>query len=103
MFLAEVAGNDHPQRVTVPIRQRRAIHFVGKQRRRCHRFFERDSVSVIIDAVQAHPRGAGKHAGLVKQIPQRKTFPHGIADQTRIQAVTDTHKRCLLRGGFESH
>ena len=86
----------------MPIRQGRAVHFVSEQRCWFHRFLQRDRVGVIVDAVQADTRGAGKHAGLIEQIAQRKTFPHGIADQARVQTVADAHERCLLSGRFES-
>ena len=35
--------------------------------------------------------GTGEYAGLVEQVAQRKTFPDGIADQARIQAIADAH------------
>ena len=103
MFLAEVAGDNHAQRITVAIRQWNTVHLVSEQRARLHRFLQRDSVGVIIDTVQPDARGAGQHAGLIQQIAQRKTFPNGIADQARVQTIADAHERGFLGGWFESH
>ena len=80
MFLAEVTRNDHAQRIAVPVRQRNAVHFVGEQRRRLHRFLQWNGVGVIIYAVEAHARGAGKWCSLIKQIAQRNTFPDSVTD-----------------------
>ena len=53
--------------------------------------------------MQTHSRSAGNNAGLIEQIAQRKTFPNGIADQPRVQAVADAHQRCFLRGWLKSY
>src|SRR5207244_946738 len=45
----------------------------------------------------------GKHAGLIKQVAQRNTFPHGIANQARVQTVANAHESGLLRRRFESY
>ena len=91
MFLAKVAGNNHAQRITMPMWQRHAIHFVGKQRHRVHGFLERNRVGVIIDTMQTDARGIRKGTCLFEEIAQGKTFPDGIADQARIQTVADAH------------
>ena len=53
--------------------------------------------------MEAHPGGVGKRRGPVKQVTQRNTFPEGIADQARVQAVADTHERRFLLDLFPSH
>ena len=58
MFLAEVTRNDYAQRIAMPVRQQDAVHFVREQRRRLHSFLQWNGVGVIVDAVEAHARGA---------------------------------------------
>ena len=68
MFLAEVTRNDHAQRIAMPVRQLDAVHFVREQRRRLHRFLQRNGIVVIVHAVETHARRARKWHSLIKQI-----------------------------------
>ena len=96
MFFAEIAGHNDAERITMPVRQPDAVHFVRKQRRRVHCLLQRNGVNVVVDAVKAHARGARKRRGLVEQIAQGQTFPKGVTDQAGIQPVANAHQRRLL-------
>ena len=56
MFLAEISGHDHARGITMSMRQRLTVHFVGYERVWIHRFFEWKCIRVIIDAVQSNFR-----------------------------------------------
>src|SRR6266508_3006397 len=103
MFFAEVPRNDETQRVTVPIRQLGAVHLISKQGGWLQCLIEWNCVGVIIDTVKAHARSAGQRNRPVQNVPQRKTFPDSIADQSRIQTIANAHQRRFLVLHFESH
>ena len=102
MFFAEITRNDDTQWVTVPIRQLRAVHFISKQGGRFQGLLERNRVGVIIDTTKAHARRAGKRHRPIQNVPQRETFPHSVADQSRIQTIANAHQSCFLLLRFES-
>ena len=103
MFFAEVTRYDESQRITVPIRQLPAVHFISKQSGWFQRLLERNRIGVIIDTMKAHTHRAGKRHRPIQNVPQRETFPDSIADQACIQTIANAHQRRFLLLHFESH
>src|ERR1700730_17670705 len=102
VFLSEISWNDDAQRITVPIRQRNAVHFVSKERSRIQCLLQRNGVGVIINAVQARARGISQRVGWFDQVAQGEAFPIRVAHQSGIEAVADAHESRLLLDGIKS-
>ncbi len=91
VFLAEIAGNDRAQRITVAIRQILPVHLPGEDRRRIERLVDRNGVGVIVDTRKAHSRRAGQQASGLEKVGQRDACPNRVAHQASVESVADTH------------
>ena len=96
MFLAEVAGHNHARWITVPMRQRHAIHLVSNERGRLHRFLQRDGISIIVYAPKTNACSLRKWCRRFEQIAQHHAFPDSVADQSGIKSIADAHQCRLL-------
>src|SRR5205823_14063866 len=96
ILFAVETGHDKPQRKTMPLRQRLAVHFVSDERGRLHRLCKPKRLVVAVGRTKENGGDVGLRLYLREQCRQPHAFPNGVRTKAAPYSVGNTKQRRFL-------